>query len=41
MNKVKKWYKVKNELYPNWSAMTNAERFRAIRHINKLTGYTL
>lgn len=41
MNKVKKWYKTRDKLYPHWSEMTNAERFKAIRHINKIVGYTL
>lgn len=41
MNKVKKWYKTRDKLYPNWSAMTNGQRFRAIRTINKIVGYTL
>lgn len=41
MNKVKKWYKVKAKLYPNWSSMTNGQRFKAIRTINKIVGYTL
>lgn len=41
MSKRAKWYKVKAELYPHWSEMTNAERFKAIRHINKIVGYTL
>lgn len=41
MSKKAKWYKTRDKLYPNWSSMTNGQRFKAIRTINKIVGYTL
>lgn len=41
MSKKAKWYQIKAKLYPNWSAMTNGQRFKAIRMINKIVGYSI